>query len=91
MMHYVGRKSKNILATTSTKTKFALLLFENDPLIDQISDIWLIRLRPYPNKRNISIGLDCGLHWQPNVHGFISANIAAIHFHKLIIFIAHSY
>jgi hypothetical protein len=29
----VGQKSKNILATTSTKTKYALVLYEDDPLL----------------------------------------------------------
>ena len=46
MMHCVGQKSKNILAmTASTKTKYALVLFEDDSLIDQLSGIWSMRLR----------------------------------------------
>jgi hypothetical protein len=32
MMHCVDRKSKNNLDTASTKTKYALVLFEDNPL-----------------------------------------------------------
>ena len=40
-MRQFGKKCKNVLATTSTKTKFAWVLVENDPDIDQISGILL--------------------------------------------------
>jgi hypothetical protein len=35
MMRCVGRKSENILATASTKTKYALVLVKDDPLMDE--------------------------------------------------------
>ena len=53
MMCCVGRKNKNILAIASTKTKYALVLFEDDPLINQISGIWSIRNQPDPRQLSL--------------------------------------
>ena len=43
-MPHVRGNSKNILATALSKVKYALVLVEGDPLFNQISGIWLIRL-----------------------------------------------